>query len=77
MGSLFGISDLQTSIMSLINNWGQHNHIPITRKQIIADMKDISPRTTEAALNVLCKKGYIRRAVTISNSTSFVQLRGI
>jgi len=65
--------------MRFVDKWVHEQKTPIPLKEIITEMKnqEIPDFTTIKALNVLLKKGYIRRAVIISNTTSFVQLRGI
>ena len=75
--NLRGTSDLQQSIIDFINEWAHKNNNPIPRKIVMKHMSDNgNPKTTViSALNVLVSKGYIRRAVTISNTTSYVLLR--
>jgi hypothetical protein len=77
--SLNEINELQTKIMRLIDLWAHNNKTPIPLKLIRDKMKEegiVEPSTIKA-LGVLLKKGYIRRAHTISNKTYFVQLRGV
>jgi hypothetical protein len=74
-----GISDLQVAIMHLIDDWAHKNSYPIPLKEIKTRMvnDDIKNYTVVNALTLLIKKGYIRRAVTMSNTTSYVQLRRV
>ena len=77
--SLSEINELQTKIMRLIDLWVHNNKTPIPLKLIKDKMKEegvIEP-TTIKALGVLLQKGYIRRAVTISNKSYFVMLRRV
>lgn len=65
--------------MILIDDWAKVQRVPIPRKLIIAELvkEGVKPFTVVNAIRSLDKKGYIRKAVTISNSTSYVQLRGV
>lgn len=73
------INKLQTRIMKFVDVWVHEEKTPIPLKEIIAEMKrqGVKDFTTVNAINGLLNKGYIRRAVTISNTTSFVQLRRV
>ena len=73
------INDLQTEIMVFISKWVRENKVPIPQKKIIEEMKvnGVKEFTTVWSINALLKKGYIRRAYTISNKTSYVQLRTV
>jgi len=73
------INKLQHDIMIFIDGWARTKKTPIPRKEIIKDMevKGVKNFTAINAINSLIKKGYIRRAVTISNKTYYIQLRGI
>jgi predicted transcriptional regulator len=73
------IGTLEKSIMKVIDDWAHRKKTPIPLKLIISTMgkKGTIPPTTIKAINSLLKKGYIRRAVTISNKSYFVQLRGV
>jgi len=77
--NLRDINNLQQSIVELITDWARHEKVPIPRKTVIARMTEqgVKDFTTINALKALKKKGYIRSAVVISNSTSFVLLRGV
>ena len=73
------INKLQTRIMKFVDQWAHEEKTPIPLKEIIEEMKrqGIKDFTTVNAINGLLNKGFIRRAVTISNTTSFVQLRRV
>jgi predicted GNAT superfamily acetyltransferase len=73
------IDDLQTQIMIFVDWWVHEEKTPIPLKKIIENMtsKGIKTFTTIKAINVLLKKGYIRRAYTISNKSYFVMLRKV
>jgi hypothetical protein len=73
------IDRLQQSIMVFINKWVHEEKTPIPLKEIIKNMsrQGIKDFTTIKAINVLLKKGYIRRAITYDNKSYFVMLRGI
>lgn len=77
--NLSEIDGLQTKIMQHISVWVHKEREPIPLKTIITEMENqgIKQQTTIKAINILIKKHYIRRAITISNKTSFVQLRTI
>jgi len=65
--------------MVLVNQWAREKKIPIPQKEIVQTMKtrEVGKPTTLYALNGLLDKGYLRRAVIISNKTSYVVLRTI
>ncbi len=71
------INELQTRIMLFVDDWVHTKKTPIPQKDIIAAMLSdgVKTFTTVGALNTLLKKGYIRRAITVSNKTMYVQLR--
>jgi hypothetical protein len=77
--SLSEINELQTNIMLFVSYWVKKKKTPVPQKDIILRMQanGIKNFTTVNALNSLLRKGYIRRAYTISNKTTYVQLRGI
>jgi len=70
------LNRLQTDIMIFIDYWVKEQKTPVPQKEIIINMKNngVKDFTTVWALNALIKKGYIRRAYTISNKTFYVQL---
>jgi DNA-binding transcriptional regulator PaaX len=71
------VNKLQTDIMIVVDTWVRTEKTPIPQKEIIQAMKDagIKDFTVINAINALLRKGYIRRAYTISNKTYYVQLR--
>lgn len=77
--SLSEINDLQTAIMRYVDHWARTEKTPIPLKAIIVEMtrQGIHDFTTIKAIKVLLVKGYIRRAIVISNKSSFVQLRSV
>ena len=77
--SLSELNDTQTTIMTYISWWVNEKKTTVPLKEIIDNMiqEGIKKDTTVKALQVLLKKGYIRRAVVISNKSYFVQLRSI
>lgn len=77
--NLSEINDLQTAIMHFIADWVHIEKTPIPLKEIIEGMtlQGVHNFTTIKAIDVLLKKGYIRRAIVISNKSSFVQLRSV
>ena len=77
--SLSELNDTQTKIMRYVSYWVNEKKTTVPLKEIIDNMiqEGIKKDTTVKALQVLLKKGYIRRAVVISNKSYFVQLRSI
>ena len=77
--SLNELNDTQTTIMTYISWWVNEKKTTVPLKEIIDNMikEGIKKDTTVKALQVLLKKGYIRRAVVISNKSYFVKLRSI
>ena len=75
--SLSEVNELQTNIMKFVDIWVREKKTPIPRKEIIIKMESagVNFPTCRAALYALIKKGYIREAYTISNKTTYVQLR--
>lgn len=73
------LNTLQTNIMKFVGWWAHEKKTPIPLKEIIANMtkEGVKSPTTIKSINVLLKKGYIRRAVVISNKSYFVQLRSV
>lgn len=73
------ISDLQVRIMEFVTIWARTKKVPIPRKEVVKEMEKqgVGYFTITNALRALSNKGYLRKAVTTSNTTSYVQLRGI
>ena len=73
------INELQSKIMLFVDYWVREKKTPVPQKEIIAHMqqKKINPPSTIYGLQILLKKGYIRRAFTISNKRTYVQLRRV
>ena len=74
-----GVSILQQNVMAFIQHWVKERKIPTPHKDILVEMKKkgVKGYTATHALNALIKKGYIRRAYTMSNKTSYVQIRSL
>lgn len=75
--NLYDITELQQNIVKYITYWVSTEKIPIPQKEILTEMdrRGKKWKTVVHALNGLLKLGYIRRTVTTSNKTSYVQLR--
>lgn len=73
------INGLQTKVMQFCVDWAREKKTPIPRVEVIKFMEKVgvSMPTTRNALYSLIAKGYIREAITISNKTSYVQLKSI
>lgn len=77
--SISEINELQEKIMYFVDSWAREKRTVIPFREIIIFMKKsgTSEPTTRNAINALVRKKYIRRAVTSSNKTFFVQLRKV
>lgn len=77
--NLYEINELQRKIMKFVTKWVHEEKTPIPQKEIVTAMKQsgVKDFTAVNAINALLRKGYIRRAVTISNKTYYVQLRSV
>lgn len=73
------LTELQKSVMEVITKWVRVNKTPVPRKEIIISMKMLGTNKPAVVycLDALLKRGYIRRAFTMSNTTEFVQIRNI
>lgn len=69
-------NSLQVRIMQLVSNWVKEQKEPIPQRHIVVslEVEDIPPTTIKAAVRVLVKKGYLRRAIS---SASYIQLRSL
>lgn len=76
---LSDINELQSRIVLVIDGWVRTNKTPVPKKYLIKEMKNngVKEVTTKAAINVLLRRGYIRKAVTLTTQVSYVQLRTI
>lgn len=65
--------------MLFVDRWVREKKTPVPHREIIGEMKKqkVHDFTTVNAINALLRKGYIRRACTISNKTFYVQLRNV
>lgn len=77
--SIDGINNNQREIMLFVDFWVHEKKTPIPQKEIVIFMKakNVPEPTIIYELQVLLKKGYIRRAVTISNTRTYVQLKRV
>ena len=72
------LTETQTSIMRFFDDWVHKNETPLSRVRIIANFdKNIDKATVIYSLNVLLRKGYIRRVYHLSNKTYYVMLRRV
>jgi len=73
------VNRLQENIVNFIWAWAKIEKTPIPQKDIIVGMREqgVKTFTTVNALNSLLRKGYIRRASTVSNKTYYVLCRTI
>lgn len=73
------LNELQTKIMRFVEWWVHEKNTPVPRSEIIKELQTqgVGMPTVRNALYALLLKGYLREAVTISNKTSYVQLRGV
>ena len=69
----------QKEIMLFIDFWVHEKKTPVPQKEVIICMKakNVPEPTIIYELQILLKKGYIRRAVTISNKRTYVQLKRV
>ena len=69
----------QREVMLFVDFWVREKKTPVPQKEIVAIMltKKVPMPTTIYSIQILLKKGYIRRAITISNKRSYVQLRRV
>lgn len=78
--SIGEINPLQHFIMEFVDYWAKEEKtpVPLGRIKLYMRRQGVGGPTTINALNVLLRKGYIRRAITLRrNTTAFVQCRGI
>lgn len=74
------INELQYDIMVFVDLWVHEQKTPVPHRQIILMMKEKNHKdfTTVNAIASLLKKGYLRKAVAMSNrNRSYVQLRRV
>ena len=73
------INDLQKEIMVFIGDWCRSKKTPVPQHEIVLAFtgRGVLFFTTVNALNVLVKKGYIRKSVMSSNTTNYIQLRTV
>lgn len=74
------INQLQFDIMRLVDFYVRQKKKPIPHKYIIYEIEKrdgINETTITASIRMLVKKGYIRKAIIMSNKTFYIQLRTI
>ena len=71
------IGDLERNIMFYINDWVHKIKTPVPHTKIISSLENRETKNYMVvfALQNLIRKGYIRRSVTMSTKTFYVQLR--
>lgn len=69
----------QEAIVLCVMDWVLRNKEPISKKTIFDRMKEkgISESTAKASINVLIKKGYLRKAISVKHEAQYVLLRKI
>lgn len=78
--SISEVNELQTRIMHCVDAWVHKEKVPIPLKEILNCMEKegTKPPTTIKSIEILIRKGYIRRTVTtFHNKTAFVMLRRV
>ena len=75
--NLKSISFLQQDIMRYIHCWVMEKNTPVPQKDLLKDMvNDTRKKSTIIhSLNILLREGWIRRAITNSNITKYVECR--
>jgi DNA-binding MarR family transcriptional regulator len=73
------LTDAQTSVMRFFGKWVENNKTPLPHKDILLEMekRNIKSSTAVYSINVLIRKGYIRRVYTTSNKSFYVMLRKV
>lgn len=74
------VNGLQVGIMLLVGAWAKKNpRNPIPRQEVFEKMKKKgkSEMQIRHALETLIRLGYLRKAFTMSNKISYVQLRSV
>lgn len=73
------VTDLQNDIMLYVDFWVKTQKTPVPQREVVNEMKKkgIKDFTTANALNQLMKKGYLRKAFSMSKKTKYVQLRRV
>lgn len=74
------INQLQLDIMRLVDAWVRSEKTPVSHKYLMVEIsrnEGIGDNTIKAAIRILVKKGYLRKAIVTSNKTFYVQCRGV
>lgn len=76
-----GVNELQTNIMVFVDFWVHKQKTPVPQSEIIIEMKSkgVADYTTINALSILLRKGFLRKAIMITerNKTRYIQLRTV
>ena len=77
--NLTELNDLQTRIAKFISIWVHEKKTQVPKKKIISTMKKegVLESTTIKSIEVLIKKGYIRKSYHRSSEAHYTQLRTI
>jgi len=73
------VNILQSQVMKIVDSWVREKKTPIPHRFILNELKSqgVLEVTAKAAIRVLVNKGYIRKAIILSNRAFYVQLRSI
>lgn len=73
----YSLTELQRDIAIIIREWAKTHKTPIPRKEITKKMKKkgFEESSVKNAIKSLIMKGYIRKAIIISNSSFYVLLK--
>ena len=74
------VNEIQKLVLVVIAKWVQTEKVPITQRLIvetISQERAIPCSTVKAAVRRLVVKGYLRKAISINNRASYVQLRSL
>ena len=65
--------------MLFVDHWVRTEKTPVPLKEIIKEMENqgVHDFTVLKSINVLLKKGYIRRAIMVRHRAAFVQIRTV
>lgn len=77
LGVLLGfliMIQMQLSILLIVGDWVKDNKTPIPLSYIAKQKPDVEIRTLRAAMDALCRKGYLRKSCT-RGYASYVRIR--
>jgi hypothetical protein len=77
--NLYDITQAQFDIMIFVDHWAREKKTPVPQKEIVSDAeaRGVGLPTILHSLKGLLIKGYLRRAIIISNKSYYVQLRRV